>query len=233
MGNKSVNQKGKNEITALVPMKGHSERVKNKNLRSFNGIPLFYWVLESLSRSPFISKICVDTDSEEIEKTVLSFFPDVLILDRPKELIGDFISMNEIIRYDISKLEGDIFIQTHATNPLLSSGTINNACEFYLKNRDRFDSVFSVNRLQTRLYDKQGKPLNHDPDKLIRTQDLDPLFEENSNLYLFSKDSFREAGARIGLRPGMFEMTPTESFDIDTEEDFLMAELMQKIKQGK
>jgi CMP-N-acetylneuraminic acid synthetase len=93
-----------------------------------------------------------------------------------------------------------------------------------------FDSVFSVTRLQTRLYEENGKALNHDPNVLLRTQDLEPLFEENSNFYIFSKDSFSNTnGKRIGLKPWLFEVNKLEALDIDEEEDFLLAEAVQKL----
>ena len=98
------------------------------------------------------------------------------------------------------------------------------AIEFYFNNIEKYDSVFGVNRIQSRLYTGEGKALNHNPEKLIRTQDLPPLFEENSNLYIFSRSSFKRAGnRRIGINPFMFEVPRIESLDIDTQADFDMA----------
>lgn len=167
------------KIAALVPMKGHSERVKNKNMRDFNGKPLMWHVLNSLSESEAVSEIYVDTDSELIAATVKHYFPEIHIIERPQELCGDFVSMNDVLRYDISKSDADMFLQTHATNPLLSAKTIETACRKLMEQTEGYDSLFSVNRLQTRLYDKTGAPMNHDPNNLIRTQDLDPIYEEN------------------------------------------------------
>jgi N-acylneuraminate cytidylyltransferase len=94
----------------------------------------------------------------------------------------------------------------------------------------KHDSVFSVTKLQTRLYDKNTQPFNHNPKKLIRTQDLDPIFEENSNFYIFSKESFENAGnKRIGVNPYMHELKKIESLDIDEKEDFLIAETLYKL----
>ncbi len=215
-------------IVALLPMKGHSERVKNKNLRNFDGQPLCSHIISSLNDSKEIDDIYIDTDSLEIEEYVSGLSSKIHIIIRPEALRGDMVSMNRIIEHDISTIDGDTFLQTHATNPLLSSATIDRACRKYLEVKN--DSLFSVTRLQTRLYDKNGKAINHDPEKLIRTQDLDPLFEENSNLYLFSRKSFNEAGRRIGNDPFLFETDPIESMDIDTEEDFLIAEQIHKIR---
>lgn len=212
------------KFAALLPMKGHSERVKNKNLRDFNGRPLFYHVLNTLMHCKYILNVYIDTDSEEIVKQAKHFFPEVSIIERPQKLCGDMVSMNAIIEHDMDVIGEEYYIQTHTTNPLLSVETLNRGCEMFLADRDRYDSLFSVNRLQTRLYDKDAQAVNHNPDKLIRTQDLPPLYEENSNLYIFSRESFRESGARIGKRPQMMEMNRLESIDIDEETDFILAE---------
>lgn len=215
------------KITALLPMKGHSERVPNKNLRIFNGRPLYHKITESLLASDYISYILIDTDSKEIAEDALQNFDRVKIIDRQKELQGDFISMNHIISYDLAQSMGEHFLQTHSTNPLLTTTTIERAIETYFENLEQYDCLFSVKRLQTRLYWQDGRPINHDPQHLLRTQDLSPLFEENSNLYIFSKASFKKAGShRIGLKPYLFEIDQFESIDIDEERDFKLAEIL-------
>lgn len=221
------------KIAALLPMKGNSERVPNKNLKDFCGKPLYHRVLDSLISSKYIEIVIINTDSEAIKKDVARNFPDkVIVLDRPKEIIGDFVSMNKIIEYDINKIEADLYLQTHSTNPLLKTETINRAIEAYLEKKDKYDSIFAVTRMQTRLYSSDGKPLNHDPLKLLRTQDLPPIYEENSNLYIFSKKSFEEAaGKRIGLNPLMFEIDKIEALDIDGLHDFIIAESLFKMLQ--
>lgn len=217
------------EFAALLPMKGHSERVKNKNLRNFNGKPLFYYVLNTLMRCEYVSGVYIDTDSEEIAKQVKCFFQDVHIIERPLELCGDMVSMNAIIKHDMQVVGKEYYIQTHTTNPLLKVDTLKRGCELFVKNLNQYDSLFSVNRIQTRLYDVAGKAVNHDPSRLIRTQDLTPLYEENSNLYIFSRSSFMESNARIGRTPWMLEMDRLESIDIDEETDFILAEQIGKL----
>lgn len=209
---------------ALLPMKGHSERVKNKNLRIFSGRPLCTYVLNTLMQCKYVSRIFVDTDSEAIEHLVRQHFMDVQIIKRPKQLCGDMVSMNDIIKYDMSLIGENHYIQTHATNPLLKVDTLDRACEKYIDGINVYDSLFSVNRLQTRLYDASGKAVNHNPDVLQRTQDLSPLYEENSNFYIFSAESFRKRNARIGEKPLMMEISKLESVDIDEEQDFILAE---------
>jgi CMP-N-acetylneuraminic acid synthetase len=217
------------KIQALLPMKEHSERVPFKNIRRFAGKPLFYHVLETLLRSRHVNSATIDTDSRTIAE-LAGRFDRVRIIRRPESLRGDLVSMNEIIAHDMKLVSGEHFLQTHSTNPLLTVETLNRAIEEYFSRLSEYDSLFSVTRLQTRLYTCDG-PLNHDPAKLERTQDLPPIFEENSNIYLFSRSAFIAAGGkRIGTRSRMFPMSRLEAIDIDEPDDFILAENLYKIK---
>ena len=212
------------KFVALLPMKGHSERVQNKNIRDFNGTPLFCRILNTLMKCTYVSGVYIDTDSAEIAGIAKNLFKSVHIIERPERLGGDMVSMNSIIEYDMDMIGAEYYIQTHATNPLLRAETLDEGCRRFLEKMNLFDSLFSVNRLQTRLYDGNAKAVNHRPEELIRTQDLPPLYEENSNFYIFSKTSFLSTGARIGKRPQMMETDRLESIDIDEEVDFMLAE---------
>jgi len=190
--------------------------------------------LSNETKSKYIEFVVIDTDSQVIADDAFKNFNRVKIINRPKKLRGDFVPMNDIIAYDLSRLKGKYFLQTHSTNPLLTTETINKAIEQYFKNIEKCDSLFSVTRLQSRLYGQDGSAINHNPNELLRTQDLSPIFEENSNLYIFSKKSFREAGdKRIGLKPQMFEISKFEAIDIDEPEDFELAKILYKLRGTK
>lgn len=220
-------------MIALMPMKAHSERVPNKNMRSFLGRPLYNFVLEELLGSIYIKKIVINTDSEDIKNDVFGLKNEkIRIIDRPKEICGDFVGMNDIIKYDLSVTNSDYYLQTHATNPLLTSDIIDKAIEVYFEKMDDYDSLFSVTKIQSRLYDKKGCPINHDLGALKRTQDLDPIYEENSNLYIFSRKSFFVSeNKRIGKNPQMFIIDKMGAIDIDEEDDFELAEILYKFKK--
>jgi N-acylneuraminate cytidylyltransferase len=211
-------------------MKHHSERVSGKNMRLFNGKPLYHHVLHTLDRCEEIEQIVINTDSNIISEEAIRISPKVKIHVRPKDICGDFVPMNDIIAYDVKESGKEYFIQTHSTNPLLKHETLSKALQKYKDNIAIYDSVFSVTRLQTRLYWQDGKPVNHNPAELLRTQDLPPLFEENSNFFIFSNQSFVNAGnKRIGLNPLMFEMNKLEAMDIDEPADFILAETLHKL----
>lgn len=219
------------KVTALIPIKVNSERVPGKNLRIFNGVPLFTIVLNTLENCSSIDKIIVNTDSEEVKKYILENLKKTIAIDRPQSLLGDMVVMNTLIEHDISFSENEHFFQTHCTNPLLSEKTINKAISEYFGSLDKFDSLLSVTRIQARTYRENGIPINHDLNDMKRTQDLDAVFEENSNFFIFSKSSFKNASnSRIGKNPKLFELNKIEAVDIDYEDDFLLAELIHKNK---
>jgi CMP-N-acetylneuraminic acid synthetase len=213
-------------IVALLPMKANSERVKRKNFRNFHGKPLFQWILDALLQIQSLESVVINTDARSIlADNGLTDSRRVMIRDRKPEICGDLVSMNLILADDIANVPADIYIMTHTTNPLLSAGTIAKALAVFIaaKKREEADSLFTVNRIQTRFYRADGSPVNHDPANLVRTQDLEPWYEENSNLYIFTRDSFAATQARIGRKPILFETPKLESIDIDNQEDWDMA----------
>lgn len=217
------------KIVALLPMKAHSARVSGKNFRHFCGKPLFRWILDSLLEVSEIDKVVINTDAEDIlAQNGLVGTDRILIRKRKPEICGDFVSMNLVLADDLEAVEADCYLMTHTTNPLMSSDTMRRALAAYQEGLDTqgTDSLFGVNRYQTRFYREDGSPINHDPDNLVRTQDLEPWYEENSNIYLFSRSSFAATKARIGKKPVLFETPALESADIDDETGWQRAEAL-------
>jgi CMP-N-acetylneuraminic acid synthetase len=215
-------------VAALVPMRHHSQRVAGKNYRPFAGRPLYHWIVESLLQCPEIGEVVVDTDSPVIAAGMRAAFPSVRLVPRPEALAADDVSMNQILLHDIGQVDADLYLQTHCTNPLLKPASIRRAIQAFIAARPHHDSLFSVTRMHTRLWDAGGRPMNHDPAVLLQTQDLPPVFEENSCLYLFTAAGLRERGTRIGARPMLFELERREASDIDEEVDFEVAEILME-----
>lgn len=219
------------KVVALLPMKAHSERVSGKNFRDFCGKPLFRWVLDTLLSVDEIDSVVINTDARAIlADHGLVESERIQIRDRKPELCGDFTSMNLILADDIAAVDADAYVMTHTTNPLLRRETVAGAlAQFHEgRKRDAWDSVFTVNRFQTRFYREDLSAVNHDPAVLLRTQDLEVWFEENSNLYVFDRVSFAQTRARIGARPSLFESERAESVDIDDAESWRLAELIAR-----
>jgi len=219
-------------ICALVPMRHHSQRVPGKNYRVLAGKPLFHHIITTLLTVPEIDEVAVDTDSEPVMDGLRKHFQMVKIINRPEALRADDIPMNDILIHDTGQMHADFYLQTHSTNPLLKPETVSRAIKSFLADYPNRDSLFSVTRLQTRLYDHHGKAINHDPALLIQTQDLPPIYEENSCLYIFTRQNLLTMHHRVGERPLMFEIETAEAWDIDEEFDFTICDfLIRKASQ--
>ncbi len=213
-------------------MRHHSQRVPGKNYRPLAGKPLYQHIIETLLAVPEITTIMVDTDSEPVMEGLRANFPKVKLIQRPEALRAPEIPMNEILAYDTAQVESDFYIQTHSTNPLLKAETISSAIRKFLGQYPAFDSMFSVTRWQTRLYDQLTRPINHNPAILLQTQDLPPVYEENSCFYLFTRPNLLARRNRMGERPLMFEIPRLEAVDIDEEADFEIADLLMRRRLG-
>jgi CMP-N-acetylneuraminic acid synthetase len=217
-------------------MKANSQRVTGKNFRNINGKPLFRWILDTLLSIDEIDEVVINTDARDIlAENGLTDGDKVTIRDRRPEICGDTVSMNLILADDIAAVEAESYIMTHTTNPLLTAQTMRRALKEYSDGvaAGTADSLFTVNKIQTRFYRTDGSPINHDPDNLVQTQDLEPWFEENSNLYIFSAEGFAGNNARIGRKPILYMMSQMEAVDIDTPEDWVLAEALLAIREAK
>jgi CMP-N-acetylneuraminic acid synthetase len=213
-------------VVALVPMRHHSQRVPGKNYRPIAGKPLFHHIVDTLLQVPEITKIVIDTDSQDIREQVAAKYPTVDVLERPEHLRADHIPMNEVLMYDSSQYPADLYLQTHSTNPLLTAESLRKAVQFMQANYPSYDSLFAVTKVQARLYDQIGRAINHNPNILLQTQDLPPVYQENSCIYIFTRETIEKRRTRIGDRPYMFPLDSIESWDIDNELDFRIGEMM-------
>lgn len=226
----------KPKIVALLPMKANSVRVKGKNFREFCGKPLFRWILDTLLEVKEIDQIIINTDARHIlTENGLVDTDRITIRDRKPEICGDHVSMNLVLADDLANVPADLYLMTHTTNPLMSAETIRKAIAAFQEERaaGTADSLFTVDKVQTRFYRADCSPVNHDPDNLIPTQNLEPWYEENSNLYIFTAESFAKTNARIGKQPMMYEGPYFESIDIDTPADWDFAVVAAKFLQEK
>jgi len=216
-------------IKALIFMKEHSERVPEKNVRPFCRKPLFHWILENLNKSKYINETIINTDSIKIAEDAKANFK-VTIHMRPdylKRITSD--EANQIMAYDLKNTDGEFFFQSHSTNPLLTHRTIDSAIEAFFGQKS-YDSLFSVTQIQKRFFDKEFKALNHDPEKLIKTQQLPYIYEENSCIYIFSRELFFKRMNRIGYSPLLFPIDKNEAVDIDDEIDFFVAQALMNLR---
>lgn len=223
-------------LVAFVPMRHTSIRVPGKNYRPIAGKPLYGFILDALLQVPEITQIVVDTDSPVILDGLAKNYPMVIGIERPEHLRGDTVPMNDVLLHDTNLVVAEWYLQTHSTNPMLKPETIQRAIHTLETDYPNHDTLFGVTRLQTRLWDAHNRPINHNPAELLRTQDLPPVFEDNSCLYLFQSQAITNFGTRLGARPLMFEVPSAEAVDIDEELDFTIAAMMleaRKVAQAK
>jgi CMP-N-acetylneuraminic acid synthetase len=215
-------------ISAFIPLKGHSARVPGKNLRPFGDRPLFHVIVNTLQTADMVGTIYIDTDDDGIADSAAQL-DDVVVVRRKAHLVGDDISVNWLIKDWLTDHPSiDLALQTHSTNPLLRSETMDAALSAWMDN-EKVTSLFTVTRHQARFYDRDLNPINHDPSELIKTQDLPPMLEENSNLYAFTREGFFENETRITPDPMPWEMDPLEAIDIDEEHDFRLAVMVARL----
>ena len=231
-------------IVAIVPAKHHSQRVPGKNMRLLGPYPLYYHILNTLLQVPELDQVIVDTDSAEIAAGITQYFGhQITILDRPEHLRADTISMNQIIKSIVERLQlspETLIVQTHVTNPFLTTNSISNMINDYTTKsssdtsdtptRPKYQTLMTVTGFQKRLWTHDGQPINHNPTELIQTQDLTHFYEENSCLYLFQARTILDLNHRLGQTQQFWSLSASEALDIDHEEDFQLAEAWYRHK---
>jgi CMP-N-acetylneuraminic acid synthetase len=213
-------------VTAIVPMRHSSERVPGKNYRDLGGVPLYHHVVRALLQTEGVAEVIIDTDSDWILTDAAREFPQVKLVVRPEHLRDGHTAMNMVLENSVIHASHDTILQTHSTNPFVRAETFHSAINAFFGN-DAVDSVFGATRLQGRLWTQDLTPVNHDPAVLARTQDLDPIYLENSCFYVFTKESLAATGNRVGSEPAIVEVDALEATDIDVESDFTLAEAVE------
>lgn len=221
-------------VVAFVPMRHESARVPGKNYRPLGGVPLYHHIVRTLLEVPHVEQIVIDTDSPFIlEDAARSFGDRVTLIERAEHLLGEFASINEILLHDAQTVGATgLCLHTHSTNPLLHAATIARGIEAFAAARPEHDSLLTVTPRQVRFYWPDGRPVNHDPDNLVRTQDLPPVYEENSCLYVFERETLERRHNRIGERPLLFPISGDETADIDDEDAWRLVEALYAARQA-
>lgn len=213
------NGKGKlMKVTAFVPVKLNNERLPGKNTKCFsNGRPLISYILNTLLTVRGIDKIYVYCSDDSIK----DYLPQgVTFLKRDSYLDLSSTSFNEVLTTFAEKIESDVYILTHATAPFIRKETFEKAI-VALKNNN-YDSALTVRRLQEFLW-KNGKPFNYNPEKIPRTQDLEPIYTETCGMYVYTSDLIKSRRRRVGDRPCLIEVDEIEACDINNPNDFVIA----------
>ena len=215
-------------VVAFVPMRHESARVHGKNYRTLGGVPLYHHIVRTLLDVPYVEQVVIDTDSPVILEDAASAFSDrVRLIERPEHLLGEFAPIHDILIHDARTVGAEgICLHTHSTNPLLRAETIADAIHAFVDSGPAHDSLLTVTPRQVRFYWPDGRPINHDPENLIRTQDLPLVYEENSCLYIFDRRMLERRRNRVGDHPLLFPITGDETADIDDEQGWRFVEAL-------
>ncbi len=206
------------KIVALVPIKLNNERLPNKNTLPFdNGKPLIDYILNTLKKVKNIDEIYVYCSDEQIKK----YLPEsIKFLGREKYLDLSETSFNEVLVTFAEKVKADIYVLTHTTAPFIKCKSIEKGINKVVTGE--YDSAISVVKLQEFLW-KDGTPFNYDINYIPRTQDLDVLYAETCGLFVYTHELIMKHQRRIGAATYLVEVSKIEAIDINTREDFIIA----------
>lgn len=211
------------KIVAIMPIKLKNERCPGKNTRLLGSKPLLQYELDSLKETGLCDEINVFCSDE----AVVPFLPEgVNFLQRPKELDLPTSNFTQIFSCFMAERDADIYVYAHATAPFVTVETMKQCIEAVKSGE--YDSAFCAVKLLDYLW-KDGKPLNFDATNVPRTQDLEPIYQETSGVYAFTKEVFEKYKRRIGMKPFIKEVSFREAVDIDNPEDFDLAEVMLNV----
>jgi N-acylneuraminate cytidylyltransferase len=218
-------------VTAVVPVKGQSERVKNKNLRLLNGESLLVRKIRTLQNCHQINRIMVNSESDEMLRVGRDLGAEPVKRD-PHFALGT-TPMNAVIHHVMENSPTGHIYWAQVTSPLLTPQTIDKAiAQYFVKLKDGYDSVASVQRFAVYLW-KDGKPVNYTLDRHPNSQTLDPYFVMTFGILLIKRELALRRRYYMGERPFLFEVNPIEAMDIDTEDDLLLADLYLRTQVEK
>lgn len=211
------------KTVALVPAKLKSDRVPFKNIKELGGMPLVNYTIRTLNKVSTIDEIIIFAS----EPSICNYLQHGLkykYVERPEYLDSQEAKIQDIIKEFLKKVEADTIVLFHITSPFLKAETVSDCINKV--NSGEYDSAFSAYEIKKFAWYK-GKPLNYSLEiGTPRTQDIDPVIIEQSSLYVFKKEVFQKSGQRISSKPYIKLIDHFEGHDIDTAEDFRIAELI-------
>ena len=212
------------KIVSIMPIKLNNERLPNKNIKKLGEKYLITYELESLLKTKLIEDIYVYCSSNTIEE----YLPQgIKFLKRPEFLDLPTSNFTQIFESFSNEVDADIYVYAHATAPFITVETMKECINAVVSGE--YDSAFCATKIQDYLW-QDGQPINFDATNLPRSQDLKPIYRETSGVYVFTKEVFKKYKRRIGIKPFIKEVTFKEAIDINTVEDFELAQIMVDIE---
>lgn len=214
-------------INAVVPAKGNSTRVKDKNLQKVGGKSLVYWACNRCLNTPSITNTYLDTEDQRIIKEVSELIPRGLkIIHRPVELASNTTSGNELIVFEQKNMvQCDIVLHTYATAPLLTSNTMEMVLQKFKASPDH-DSFFTAVHFQEFLWDNSGNPVNFPMGALPNAVDLPEFWLETHGLYGIRTTALNKLKRRLGEKVLPIKIPRKEALDINYDSDLELLKIL-------
>lgn len=210
-------------IVALVPSRLKSDSVPSKNIKELGAVPLVNYTLKTLNKIDAIEEIFIYASEPSITAHIGKGL-NYTYLERPVYLDSEDTAIQDILREFLKKVDADIIVLWHITSPFLKAETIKECLDKVQSGK--YDSALTAFELKKFCW-YEGKPLNYDLDKPTpKTKDLHPVIVEQSALYIFKREIFERGNRRIGSMPFIKYINHLEGHDIDTEQDFTVAEMI-------
>ena len=226
----------KKKAIIIIPARGGSKRIKNKNLKLLSGKPLIEHTILHALNSNFSSEIYVSTDSRSI-KDICNKYP-INIVERPKTISSDSASSEDALLHTLdilkkkNKYDPKYVIFLQCSSPFRSKNDINNAYKKIIS--DNSDSLLSVVESKKFLWsvDKSGgnKAINYDIDNRKREQDINDTYEENGSIYICKTKNLRKYNNRLSGKISIYKMDFWSTLQIDEIHDFELANWVSSYK---
>ncbi len=213
------------EIVALIPVKGSSERIKNKNARPFHDTNLYELKLKHLKNVKGFSHVIISSEDNRMLEIAKSNGFDVHIRD-PKYSTST-IPMSDVYSYIASEIKGEHIAWVNVTNPLAESSVYERAINEYNQMDAKYDCLLSVSEIQEYLF-CQGKPVNFQPNPWQKSQDLKGVCAMSFVINILRREDMVRWGSCVGLNPYLFYLDRVTSTDVDFQENFNFCEMVYK-----
>lgn len=219
------------KILAIIPARGGSKGILNKNIKPLNEKPLIGYTIEQAKNSKLIDKVVVSTDNEKIKKVSLDF--DAQVIDRPNELATDEALSEPVLFHALDELkkesyEPDIIVFLQCTCPFRRKDDIDDAIKMLQSGYDSVIAVFESKWFIWKNENKRGTTVNFDHNARMRRQDRPKEYTESGSLFVFSRKGFEQHKNRLFGKIGLYVMPKNYSFEIDTPIDFKIADFAAK-----
>ncbi len=223
----------------VIPARGGSKGIPLKNIYPVNGKPLLLYSLEMITQVQFEGDVAVSTDSEKI-KQVARTVPGIEIVDRPAEISGDKAGTESALLHALEVMEArrgytyDAVVTLQATSPLRTPQMVRACMERYEADRDRYDALLTLTETRIDYWIKEGEGHYRRlyPNAPRRRQDREPIYIENSAVYITDKNALIETNSVLGHSVNGYVIPEREGVDINEPVDILLAEeLLRQIEE--